>query len=296
MSQTLQDLTLKDNFLFGAVMADEKNCKPLLEMILGFPIDRVEVSKEYSMIYHPEYRSIRMDVYAKDGKNTRYNVEMQTSKKSTLAKRSRYYHSQMDMDLLVSGADYDKLPNVYLIFICDFDPFGERKFCYRFENQCVENGVLSLKDGNYTIFLSTKGLDSSEISPELYRFLKFLSMDLKASEHPSGDPFITQLQDAIHKVKKNRDMEGRYMLFELLLKDEHDAGLQEGIEQGTQQALYSQILDFLYDLDPIPQNLADRIMKEKNLDILKLWVKLSARVSNVLEFEDKMDTVISDLT
>ena len=292
MSQTLQDLTLKDNFLFGAVMADEKNCKPLLEMILGFPIDRVEVSKEYSMIYHPEYRSIRMDVYAKDGKNTRYNVEMQTSKKSTLAKRSRYYHSQMDMDLLVSGADYDKLPNVYLIFICDFDPFGERKFCYRFENQCVENGVLSLKDGNYTIFLSTKGLDSSEISPELYRFLKFLSMDLKASEHPSGDPFITQLQDAIQKVKKSRDMEGRYMLFELLLKDEHDAGLQEGM----QQALYNQILDFLNDLDPVPQELSDKIIEEKNLDILKRWVKLSARVSNVQEFEDKMDIVVSDLT
>ncbi|MGN0311815.1 MAG: Rpn family recombination-promoting nuclease/putative transposase [Lachnospiraceae bacterium] len=292
MSQTLQDLTLKDNFLFGAVMADEKNCKPLLEMILGFPIDRVEVSKEYSMIYHPEYRSIRMDVYAKDGKNTRYNVEMQTSKKSTLAKRSRYYHSQMDMDLLVSGADYDKLPNVYLIFICDFDPFGEKKFCYRFENQCVENGVLSLKDGNYTIFLSTKGLDSSEISPELYRFLKFLSMDLKASEHPSGDPFITQLQDAIQKVKKSRDMEGRYMLFELLLKDEHDAGLQEGM----QQALYNQILDFLNDLDPVPQELSDKIIEEKNLDILKRWVKLSARVSNVQEFEDKMDIVVSDLT
>ena len=292
MSQTLQDLTLKDNFLLGAVMADEKNCKPLLEMILGFPIDRVEVSKEYSMIYHPEYRSIRMDVYAKDGKNTRYNVEMQTSKKSTLAKRSRYYHSQMDMDFLVSGADYDKLPNVYLIFICDFDPFGERKFCYRFENQCVENGVLSLKDGNYTIFLSTKGLDASEISPELYRFLKFLSMDLKASEHPSGDPFITQLQEAIQTVKKNRNMEGRYMLFELLLKDEHDAGLQEGM---LEQAAH-QVLDFLNDLDPVPQELTDRIMEEKNLDILKRWVKLSARVSNIQEFEDKMDIIVSDLT
>ena len=156
----------------------------------------------------------------------------------------------------------------------------------------MENGVLSLKDGNYTIFLSTKGLDSSEISPELYRFLKFLSMDLKASEHPSGDPFITQLQDAIQKVKKSRDMEGRYMLFELLLKDEHDAGLQEGM----QQALYNQILDFLNDLDPVPQELSDKIIEEKNLDILKRWVKLSARVSNVQEFEDKMDIVVSDLT
>ena len=42
----LQELTIKDNFMFGAVMCDEKNCKKFLEMALGFPIAKVEVSKE----------------------------------------------------------------------------------------------------------------------------------------------------------------------------------------------------------------------------------------------------------
>lgn len=35
--KTLQDLTIKDNFLFGAVMSVEKNCKGFLEMVLGLP-------------------------------------------------------------------------------------------------------------------------------------------------------------------------------------------------------------------------------------------------------------------
>ena len=52
----LQDLTIKDNFMFGAVMSIEENCIAFLEMVLGFPIEKVVVSKERSMIYHPEYR------------------------------------------------------------------------------------------------------------------------------------------------------------------------------------------------------------------------------------------------
>lgn len=49
-NRSLQELTLKDNFLFGAVMMEAENCRKLLEMILQFPIERVEVSKEKSIL------------------------------------------------------------------------------------------------------------------------------------------------------------------------------------------------------------------------------------------------------
>lgn len=85
----------------------------------------MEVSKEKSMVYHPEYKGVRLDVYAKDENNTRYNIEMQVAKKPALGRRTRYYQSQMDMELLLSGQEYKELPNSYVIFICDFDPFGK---------------------------------------------------------------------------------------------------------------------------------------------------------------------------
>ena len=75
--KTLKELTIKNNFMFGAVMMEEDNCKELLELILQFPIERVEVSKEKSIVYHPEYKGVRLDVYARDDKNTHHNVEMQ---------------------------------------------------------------------------------------------------------------------------------------------------------------------------------------------------------------------------
>jgi len=113
--------------MFAAVMLIVENCKRLLEMVLGIVIESITVSKEKSIIYHPEYKGVRLDVIAKDENRTHYNVEMQVQPKKALGKRSRYYHSQIDMELLERGEYYDCLPNSYVIFGCDFDPFGKRK-------------------------------------------------------------------------------------------------------------------------------------------------------------------------
>ena len=60
--KTLQDLTIKDNFMFGAVMMDEEICRELLELVLGFRIAKVMVSKEKCFVYHPEYKGVRLDI------------------------------------------------------------------------------------------------------------------------------------------------------------------------------------------------------------------------------------------
>lgn len=44
--KTLQDLTIKDIFMFGAVMTDPENCKGLLELLLHKKLDRIIVSTE----------------------------------------------------------------------------------------------------------------------------------------------------------------------------------------------------------------------------------------------------------
>ena len=122
--RTLQELTFKDNFMFGAVLLDPENCKGILERTLGIEIDRVEVDREKSIVFNPEYKGVRLDAYAKDSKNTRYNVEMQVLQRPALQKRARYYHSQIDMEILLAGVSYEELPDTYVIFVCDFDPFG----------------------------------------------------------------------------------------------------------------------------------------------------------------------------
>lgn len=284
----LKELTLKDNFMFGAVMMEEENCKRFLELALGFPIERVEVSKEKSIVYHPEYKGVRLDVYAKNEHNTRYNVEMQVAKKAELGKRVRYYHGQIDMELLLSGSDYTELPEVYVIFICDFDPFGKKKYRYTFTKQCEEEPGAQLQEGCKSIFLSTRGENDREVPGELVSFLNFVKADLSESETDFEDDFVEKLQNTIRRIKSNREMEERFMIFEEMLRDERAEGKAEGIAEGKAEAVLEMLLELMNDLGEIPDELRNRITSEKDLETLKKWHRLAARSESLDEFLKKM--------
>ena len=234
----LQELTIKDNFMFGAVMVDEELCKDFLELTLGFRIEKVTVSKEKSIIYHPEYKGVRLDVVAADENRTRYNVEMQVLRKKKLGKRSRYYHSQIDMELLLTGAEYENLPDAYVIFVCDFDPFYKKRYKYSFDTVCKEDGTVSLEDGSHTLFLSTCGENEEEVPGGLVKFLKYVKAGLSESTGDFQDEFVQKLQSAVRNVKASREMDDLRM----------------------------------------------KILDEKDLDVLKSYLRKAAAAESIEEF------------
>ena len=291
----LKELTIKDNFMFGAVMMDEENCKGLLERVLQIPIDHVEISKEKSIVYHPEYKGVRLDVYAKDEKQTRYNVEMQVQKKPALGKRSRYYQSQMDMELLLAGEDYAELPNTYVIFICDFDPFGEKKYQYTFQIACRESSEVNLEDGRTIIFLSTHGKNESEVPEELVTLLHYIREDVDGSEREYHDSYVERLQKFIREVKSNREMKEHFMVFEEMLRDERAEGRAEGIAEGRADGLAlrlenakSTLLLYLKNLGTVSKALSDRIQSQQELEVLKRWTQIAFQSKSLEEFEEKI--------
>ena len=236
-SKSLQELTIKDDFMFGAVMLDPENCRQVLERILGIEIAWVDVDIQKSIVYNPEYKGVRLDAYAKDENNTHYNVEMQALSKGDIKKRLRYYHSQIDMELLLRGMKYKDLPDTYVIFICDFDPFQKEKYRYTRKVICEELPELSMEDGTHTIFLSTKGTNKEEIPEDLIRFLKFVEAPLSESEQDFDDELVAKLQKSIREVKVSREMGAKYMTLQDLLEEERDKALKEGVEQGVQQGM-----------------------------------------------------------
>ena len=133
-----QDLTIRDNFMFAAVMMHKDICKKFLEMLLGIKIREVAISYEKCLIYNPECKGVRLDVYASDEKNTRYDIEMQVAEQE-LGKRTRYYHSQMDMDILESGREYKDLPSAYVKEL-------QQSIHSVKENRKLENSFMSLEE------------------------------------------------------------------------------------------------------------------------------------------------------
>lgn len=271
---------------------EEKNCRDFLEMVLGFPITRVEISKEKSVVYHPEYKGVRLDIYAQDEEQTCYNVEMQAASRPHLGKRSRYYHSQMDMDLLLSGRDYEDLPPAYVIFVCDFDPFGDKKYKYTFCNICEEESAVDLGDERYTIFLSTRGENPQEVSESLVNFLKFVKADLKESKEESEDPFVRQLQKTIEKIKVNREMGERFMVFQEMLSEERAVGRNEG-KQEMQEMQKETIVRLLGKLGSLSDSLRKQIEEEADSEVLDSLYEKAMEAESLEQFYGEADRVFA---
>ena len=278
-----QDLTISNNFMFAAVMEDTENCRGLLEMVLEFPIARIEVSTEKSIVHNPQYHGVRLDVYAKGDDSTCYNVEMQVRNKDNLPKRSRYYHSQIDMDIIAKGTDYKELPDTYVIFICDFDPFGFGKYKYTFDMICTETGEM-LDDGARTIFLSTKGTNGSEVPEGLRKFLGYVAADTAASTEDFDDDYVRSLQKSVSKIKSDREMGERYMLLKELLSEERAEGRNEGRTEGIIIGRAEDVLELLSELGEVSAELSDAIIAEKDSERLLAYLKAASKAESFEKF------------
>ena len=120
-----KNLPLSDRFMFGEVMRNPGICKLFLEELLQCKIERIVfATKEADLSDTVLGHGIRLDVFLADEHNTHYDIEMQNTSDS-IEKRSRYYQSVIDRELLRRSMDYDKLPESFIIFVCNFD-CGER--------------------------------------------------------------------------------------------------------------------------------------------------------------------------
>ena len=133
-------------------------------------IEHVEVQQTYQNVI--EYKSIRLDVFAKGVDGTIYNVEMQQLKNDDMPLRARFYQGLMDASTLFKGRKYRELPKSYVIFITEFDVFDRGLYRYTFKNKCDEVPDLELGDNTVKMFLNTKGTIQNDEPDELIHFFK----------------------------------------------------------------------------------------------------------------------------
>jgi predicted transposase/invertase (TIGR01784 family) len=186
-------------------------CKELLEMLLNIEIDRIEKpAAEKSIQTDPESKSVRMDVYVKDGTGRTFDVEMQTTHKTNLPKRARYYQSIMTVDSLQKGSDYNQLNDSFVIFLCLHDPFGENLPIYSFRNVCAEKSDLELRDGTKIIFFNAEKSDTMP-GEKLRNFFNFL----KSRTDPDEDSaFVQKLKNLVDESNEKEDVRKRKMTLE----------------------------------------------------------------------------------
>ncbi len=233
----LQELNLEDDFLFAKVMSDKDICRRVIEKVLDINIKEIKMPEEQKVIdLLLDSKSVRLDVYVNDEKGTVYNVEMQRGKNINLAKRSRYYQGNIDLDKISKGDDYLTLNKSYVIFICTFDPFGKERHRYTFRNLCVEDNSIELKDETDKVFLNTSGI-LNDVDEEMIEFLQYVEQSTDEVAKNAKSDLVKAINQKVNHVKHDKAMEVQYMT--LLERDRlnFEEGVEEGIEKGKAEAI-----------------------------------------------------------
>ncbi|MCR5736921.1 MAG: Rpn family recombination-promoting nuclease/putative transposase [Eubacterium sp.] len=224
------ELTLADHFIFQKVMMNDELCKQVLSEIIGKEVVRIErFDYEKSIMMRYDAKGIQLDVYVK-GEDEVYNVEIQNSDNCHIAKRSRFYQSMIDLELLEKGEEYERLGRSYVIFICTFDYFGRNQYQYTFTYQCEEVEGLEFGDMTTHIILNTKGSEGN-ISEKLKTFLKCIENVF------SDDSFSARIKKEVEQIKFSEMWRAEYMYYELTLKEHEKIGEERGIEIGEQRGI-----------------------------------------------------------
>ena len=246
MSETkFEDLTISNDFMFKEVMKSNKGlCKRLVGSIMQQDIeDIVYIETEKTLQPYYDSRGIRLDVILADKNHTRYNLEMQArnviSKAGValLPKRTRYYQSVIDMDMLKQGENFDQLNPLVLIFICTFDFYKEGRYVYTFKSRCLENLELELANDVTVKLVNAKG-KQGQVNDLLKNFLQYVM-----TNEPVDD-FTEDVERQVWAVKNDKKAREEYMVLQAKIREHeivayeageaqgHAAGLAEGLAEG----------------------------------------------------------------
>ena len=222
----LEELNLLDDFLFNAMMTypemGEKFTRKILKLLFNKEFRNLKViaQKSYGGL-NTDLRGARLDVYVESDDSAEidasedvsiYDLEPDKNDRAkyiaAFPQRIRFYHAIIDSRSLKSGEDFGKLKRVYVIFICNYDPFGYDRVKYTIRNMCVEEPEMPYDDGAQTTVLYTKGTKGDDISEELRQFLNYME---NTTQTNAVNDTLKDIQKMVDIVKRDGEVSLSYM-------------------------------------------------------------------------------------
>ena len=219
-----EDLSFCDHYMFEKVLQNPEICKELLERLLHIQIIRLEYP-EIEKTISPYYDShgVRLDVYVKDNDKV-FDIELQNAIDIDLPLRTRYYQSMIDTNNLLKGEHYSELPQSFVIFICNYDPFKLNLPSYTFHNICLEDNSLILDDKTVKkIFNSTSYESEKDVA--IKSLLQYI-----CNKEPVDD-FTNQIDTFVSRIKQQEVNRKEYQSVNIHDQDTFRRGLNEGSHQ-----------------------------------------------------------------
>ena len=224
-------------------------CEEILRVFLQEPKLRVVSNHSQHSVTSIEGRSVILDAYCELEDGRKINVEVQNANNTDHQRRVRYYSSVLTTSLMKKGDSFDKVPNICIVYVCNFDIFGLNKSLYVIK-RITDKTEVELDNGLQEIYISP--VNDGSLIAELMRVfiesdvynLKFpvtSEMKLRFNRETKGEKMTEALRGVYEALREEVDRES----MKAAMREGMEKGIEEGIAKGVLSSLVSLVKDGL---------------------------------------------------
>lgn len=254
MRKGAEELSLANDYVFGEVMRQPENVKPLLEAVLEKKIAEITyIEKQQDIKDGFDLHGIRLDISIEDDEKTQYAVEMQTGHTHDLERRIRYYQSSLDRRTLEVSDSYRHLKDSYVIFVCTDDYYKQGLALYKRKSVIEGAEGIIYEDGSHAYILNAQ-FSVPNLSKPALDFLSYINAKRKNQPYDvSGSEYLTKIDRAVEDIKADDRKVERFMTLAAKLEDVRYFALQEGEEKGERNAKINMVKRLLQRNIPLEE-------------------------------------------
>lgn len=254
--EIIRSFTLLDDVFMTAVFQDSLPCVNLvLQIILNRPNIRAASVVTQHTLKNLRGHDVRLDIHAfADGQE--FNIEIQRAKQGAAPRRARYHSSVMDANALPEGADYEKLPESYVIFITETDVLGKGRPIYVIRRMIEDDGAV-FDDGSHIIYVNSSIADTSTPLGQLMHDFRCANPDEMYYD------ILAERAGRFKQIEKGESgMKSMWEEFkEELIEEATEEGMARGMEQGIEKTRLTSIRGLMDKLS---------LTAEKAMDVLSI--------------------------
>ena len=188
--QKIQAMRPIDDIFFEVLSENPKVCEEMLRTILDDPklivLSTVPQRSEQN-IYG---RSVRLDVLCVIGDGSKCNIEIQRSDNDDHLRRVRFNASSITVKESTKGDKFKDVIDLCIIYVSEFDVFGEGKTIYHVDSVIRETGTV-VDDGLKRIFVNTAINDGTKVAELMSCFMQ---TDINNAKFPELSKEVTRLK------------------------------------------------------------------------------------------------------
>ena len=264
----IADITLMNNCFMNKVFAsDVKSTQLLLRIILNNDKIKVKTVNTQQFIQNLYGHSAQLDILATDENGRRFNVEIQRDDEGAPVKRARYYSSVLDVHFWDSGEKYDKLNDVYVIFITEHDVLHRNHPIYNIERTIQEDGT-AFTDGSKIVYVNA----SCQSDTPLGRLMQDFNCANPDKMH------YKELADRVSFFKKTKEGEKTMTDITDIIELYAAKKAKEAAKKAEKKGMYASRLEFAKDLLSEGETIGRtvRLSKLSEAEVRELASKLTA--------------------